>query len=195
MTIPRWRLALTAGALVVLGAAASGFVQAAATPPTPVATSNADGTASTSDTAVLLDTLALMTDPTSSGAAMPAQLLALRDRVGTRLANVRGHLVHGSLTVFDRDGKLVTWQLDHGTVSATGSASITIAESGGSKVTVSTSSATRVRKDAKPSTLTDIEAGDEVVVRSTVVNGAATANLVVVLPPKTTTTPSNGANG
>ena len=196
MTIPRWRLALTAGALVVLGAVGGGFVQAAATPPTPDAAAAAGaGTASDPDGALLLDTLALMRDPTSSGAAVPAQLLALRDRVGSRLLNVRGRLVHGSLTVLDRDGKLVTYQLDHGTVSAIGGASITITESGGSNVTVSTSSTTRVRKDAKRATLTDLKAGDDVVVRSTVVGGSATANLVVVLPASTTIAPSSGGNG
>ncbi|MGZ8438478.1 MAG: hypothetical protein ACXW4H_06510 [Candidatus Limnocylindrales bacterium] len=197
MTIPRWRLALTAGALVVLGAVGGGFVLAAATSPTtPNAAAGADAAAaSDTDGALLLDTLAPMSDPTSRGTAMPAQLLALRDRLAGRLANVRGHLVHGSLTVLDRDGKLVTYQLDHGTVSAIGSASITIAESGGSNVTVSTSSTTRVRKDAKRSSLADLKAGDDVVVRSAVVGGSATATLVVVLPASTTTAPPTGGNG
>ena len=126
---------------------------------------------------------------------MPAQLLAVRDRVQQRIPNVRGHLVHGSLTVIDRDGKLVTYQLDHGTVSAIGGASITIAEAGGSSVTVSTSSATRVRKDAKRVDAGRPEGRRRVVVRSTVVGGSATANLVVVLPASTTIAPSSGGNG
>ena len=190
MTIPRWRLALTAGALVVLGALGGGLVQAAVTPAVPA---DADAAAaSAADKALLLDTVALMSDPTSSGAAMPAQLVALRDRIQGRIANVRGHLVHGTLTVVDRDGKLVTYQVDHGTVSAVGSASITIAEAGGSSVTVSTTSETRVRRDAKPSTLAALKAGDEVVVRSTVAGGSATANLVVVLPARPAAAPSGG---
>jgi hypothetical protein len=125
---------------------------------------------------------------------MPAQLLALRDRVQERIANVRGRLVHGTITVLDRDGKLVTYQLDHGTVTAIGGASITIAESGGSSVTVATSTATRVRKDARPSTLANLKAGDEVLVRSTVTGATATATLVLVLPPSPTIAPSSSGN-
>jgi len=195
MTIPRWRLALAASALVALGALGGSLVEAAATPPTTTADTAATAAAAADD-ALLLDSLALMNDPTSSGAAVPAQLLALRDRLAGRLANVRGHLVHGTLTVLDRDGRLVTHQLDHGTVSAVGGSSITIAEAGGSSVTVATTSDTRVRRDAKPSTLADLKIGDEVVVRSTLVSGTAAANLIVV-PPATpaVTAPSSGGNG
>lgn len=196
MTIPRWRLALGAGALVVLGAAGGGFVQAAATSSVPSAEAPTAAAAST-DSALILDSLALMSDPTSGGVAVPAQLLALRDRLAERLANVRGHLVHGMLTVLDREGTLVTYQLDHGTVSAIGGTSITIAEAGGSSVTVATTTATRVRKDAKPSTLASLKAGDEVVVRSTVDGGAATARLIVVpaAKPAVTVPPSGSGNG
>jgi len=199
MTNSRWRVALAAGALVVLGAVGGGLVQAAAAPTvaTPGAGTTADPAAEASnvDNAVLLDTLALLSDPTSSAARPPAQLLALRDRIQDRIANVRGRLVHGSLTVLDRDGKLVTYQLDHGTVSAVGSASFTIAEAGGSSVTVSTSSDTRVRKGGKPATRADLVAGDEVLVRSTVIGGSATANLVIGLPAAAPTTPSSAGNG
>jgi hypothetical protein len=198
MTIPRWRLALVAGALVVLGAVGGGLIGAAATQPAAAADADADAMAATaSGDALLLDSLAPINDSTSSGVAVPAQLPALRDRLAGRVAMVRGRLVHGTLTVLDRDGKLVTYQLDHGTVSAVGGASITIAEAGGSSVTVATTSATRVRKDAKPSTLADLKIGDEVVVRSTVTGGSATANLVVVPPasPAVTSSSSGGGNG
>lgn len=194
MTIPRWRLALAAGALVVLGAAGGGFVQAAATSSVPSAEAPTTAAAST-DSALILDSLALVSDPTSGGVAVPAQLLALRDRLAERLANVRGHLVHGTLTVLDREGTLVTYQLDHGTVSAIGGTSITIAEAGGSSVTISTTTATRVRKDAKPSTLDGLKAGDEVVVRSIVDGGAATARLIVVPPAKPAVTAPSGNSG
>jgi hypothetical protein len=195
MAIPRWRLALAAGALVILGAVGGGLVQASATASSAAADADAPA-ASTADNALLLDSIALTSDPTSSGAAVPAQLLGLRDRLQGRLAYVRRHLVHGTLTVLDRDGKLVTYQLDHGTVSAVGSASITIAEAGGSSVTVATTSETRVRKDAKASTLADLKAGDEVLIRSTVVGSSASANLVVVPPANPwVTTPSRGGNG
>jgi hypothetical protein len=191
MTIPRWRLALTAGALIVLGAAGGSLAQVAATPTGPTAGDAADASAATDADTALLDTLALTSDPTTSGDALPAQLLALRDRVQDRIAKVRGHLVHGTLTVLDRDGKLATYQLDHGTVSAVGGTSITIAEASGSSVTVATSTETRVRKAARPSTLADLRAGDEVVVRSEVAGGSATATLVLVVPAASTTSPSS----
>jgi hypothetical protein len=194
MAIPRWRLALAAGALVLLGAVGGGLVHASTTASSGAADAGAPAE-STADNVVLLDSMALMSDPTSSGAAVPAQLLALRDRLQGRLAIVRRHLVHGTLTVLDRDGKLVTYQLDHGTVSAVGSASITIAEAGGSSVMVATTSETRVRKDAKASTPADLKAGDEVLVRSTVVGSSATANLIVVPPTSPAVTPPSSGNG
>jgi hypothetical protein len=180
MTIPRWRLALASGALVVLGALGGGLVQAAATPSAPAA--GADPTAAAAEDALLLDSLVLASDPTSNGAALPVQRLAVRERLAGRLANLRSHLVHGTLTVLDRDENLVTYQLDHGTVSAIDGASITIAETGGTSVTVFTTAETRVRGDARPSTLDNLKAGDEVVVRSTVDGGSATAKLIVVPP-------------
>ncbi len=179
MTIPPWRLGLVAGALVVLGAIGAGLVQAAPAPASPRADAAAP-VATADDAAALLDALALTTDPASSSGAIPAQLLALRDRLEGRLAGLRGHLVHGTLTVLDRDGKLVTLQLDHGTVSAVGGGSITIAEAGGTSVSVATTAQTRVRKDKKPATLADLKVGDEVVVTSTVDGGSATAKRVVV---------------
>jgi hypothetical protein len=198
MTIPRWRLALAAGALVVFGAVGGGFAQAAVAPSAPAA--GTDSAAAAADGALLLDSLVLASDPTSSGAALPVPLLGVRERLAGRVAgrfgNLRDHLVHGTLTVLDRDGKLVSYQLDHGTVSAIGSASITIAEAGGASVTVSTTAETRVRKDSNPSTLANLKTGDEVVVRSTVDGGSATARLVVVPPAMPAiTSPSGGGNG
>ena len=201
MTIPHWRLGLAAGVLVVLGAIGGGLVEAAASstastadvaaPATPIGTAN--------DAAALLDALALTTDPASSSGAIPAQLLALRDRLEGRLAGLRGRLVQGTLTVLDRDGKLVTLQLDHGTVSAVGGGSITIAEAGGTNVSVATTAETRVRREKKPATLADLKVGDEVVVTSTVAGSSATARLVVVPPaspaPATPAAPSDGGNG
>jgi hypothetical protein len=198
MTIPRWRLALTVGALVVLGVAGGSLVQAAAAPSaasTGAAAANSGAAAATDADAALLDALALTTDPTSGDSAAPAQLLALRDRIRDRLANIRGRLVHATLTVLDRDGKLATYQLDHGTVSAIGGTSITIAEAGGTSVTVATSTETRVRVDAHPATLASLKTGDEVLVRSEVNGGSASATLVLVLPAATTTAPSTGGNG
>lgn len=195
MTIPPWRLALAAGALVVLGAIGGGLVQAAATS-TALSADAAPPVATADDAAALLDSLAMTTDPASSSGAIPAQLLALRDRFGGRLPGLRQHLVHGTLTVLDGDGKLVTLQLDHGTVSAVGSGSITIAEAGGTSVSVATTAGTRVRKEKKPAMLADLKVGDEVVVRSTVDGGSATAKWVVVPPAgPAPAAPSGGGNG
>ena len=104
MSIPRWRLAIMAAALVLLSAIGGGLVQAA-----PV-TASAHGTA-----------------VAGSGASTGARLAALRDRLGPReLGRLRKHLVHGTVTVLDRDGKLITLQLDHGTIATIGGSSITI---------------------------------------------------------------------
>jgi hypothetical protein len=179
MIIPPWRIALVAGTLVVLGAIGGGLVQA--TDASTVQSADTAAPVATADDATaMLDALALTTDSASSSGAMPAQLLALRDRLEGRFAGLRKHIVHGTLTVLDRAGKLVTLQLDHGTVSAVGNGSITIAEAGGTSVTVATTAETRVRKGNKPARLADLKVGDEAVVKSTVVGGSAAAKRVVV---------------
>ena len=185
MTIPRWRLALAAGAIIVLSALGGGVVQAvAAQASTPPATSTASGAPPTGVT----------TGPTANGSDLPTlaaeRRLALRERLGDGgLGRLRKHLVHGTITVLDRDGKLITLQLDHGTVSAIGSGSVSIAEAGGTSVTVGTTAETRVRKDRKPASLTDLAVGDEVVVVSIVTDGTATARRIVVPPTAPTATP------
>lgn len=174
MTIPRWRLAIVAGALIVLSAIGGGLVQAASA-----------STTSTTSTVAVAPTTA--TEPTEIGSNLPLlvgeRLRTLRDRFGDGdLARLRKHLVHGTVTVLDRDGKLITLQLDHGTISAIGDDSITVAEAGGSSVTVATTAETRVRKDRKAA-LAALAVGDEVVVRSTVDDGSATARGIRVPPP------------
>lgn len=161
MTVPRWRIAIVAGALIVLSAVGGGLAQAA---PVPVATTS-------SGTAPL---------PPFAG----EHLMAPRDRFGDRgIGRLRKHLVHGIVTVLDRDGKLITLQLDHGTIAAIGTNSITIAEAGDSSVTVATTAETRVRKNRQRASLAKLAVGDEVVVTSVVAAGAATARLIVVPPP------------
>ena len=184
MTIPRWRLALAAGAILVLSAFGGGVVQAVAAQ---ASTAPATSTASGAPTSVT-------TGPTANGSDLPTlaaeRRLALRERLGDGgLGRLRKHLVHGTITVLDRDGKLITLQLDHGTVSAIGSGSVSIAEAGGTSVTVGTTAETRVRKDRKPASLTDLAVGDEVVVVSMVTDGTATARRIVVPPTAPTATP------
>ena len=173
MTIPRWRLAIVAGALIVLSAIGGGLVQAAS-PSTSPATAGA----------------ATSTPPVVAG----ERLRALRDRLGDgALGRLRKHLVHGTVTVLDRDGKLIVLQFDHGTVSAIGDGSISIAEAGSATVAVGTTAETRVRKDRAAASLGDLKLGDEVVVQSTVEAGSPTAKRIVVLPPAPASAADSGS--
>lgn len=181
MRIPRWRHALIVSALVVLSAIGGGLVQAASASPAPAAAASANAAKTTTAAAA----------PTEPGAELPPflgeRLRALRDRLGDGgVGRLRKHLVHGTVTVLNREGKLITLQLDHGTVSAIADGSITIAEAGGSSVTVATTAETRVRKDRKPASLAGLAVGDEVVVHSVVDAGSATARGIVVPAPAAT---------
>ena len=183
MTIPRWRLGLMVGALVILGTIGGGLVQAASAPPAPAAatwpaTVNAPG------------------EPGADLAQIPGERRrALRDRLGDGGVGRFGrNLVHGTITILDKDGRLVTLQLDHGTISAIGDGSITIAEAGDTSVTVATTADTRVRKDRKPAALSDLAVGDEVMVHSIVDGGSATARGIFVLAPRPAAGPA-GAGG
>lgn len=162
MSIPRWRLAIVAAALLLLSAIGGGLVQASAMP------------------AAARDTAAGERAP-----LIGERLAALRDRFGPReLGRLRKHLVHGTVTVLDRDGKLITLQLDHGTIAAIGDGSITIHEAGDASVTVATTSETRVRKGRAPSNLAALAVGDEVVVVSELDGSTATARRILVPAPR-----------
>jgi hypothetical protein len=183
--VPRWRLGIVAGALIVLTALGGGLVQAASGTPT---TGGSTAAAAPGPGA----------GSTTTGSDRPLfageRLRALRDRLADgRLGRFRKHLVHGTFTVLDRDGAPVTVQLDHGTVSSIGEGSITIAEAGGSSVTVGTTAETRVRKGGKPATLAALAVGDEVVVDSVVDGGSATARRILVPRPATAPTGSTGS--
>jgi hypothetical protein len=167
MSTPRRRLAIVAGALLLLTVAGAGLAEAApsSTPAVAAAPAPAEPT------------------PDQPG-PLGERLRALRDRIGAgRLGRLREHLVHGSFTVLDRDGELMTIQLDHGTVAAIGDGSITISETGGTSVTVGTSAETRVRKGGEPASLAALAIGDEVVVHSVVEDGSVMARFVFVPPP------------
>jgi preprotein translocase subunit YajC len=177
MTTPRWRLAIVAGALLLLTAAGAGLVQAAP---------------SSASTAPVASAPAEL-EPDQPG-PLGERLRALRDRLGDgRLARLRQHLVHGTFTVLNRDGELITIQLDHGTIAAIGDDTITISEAGGTSVTVSTTAETKVWKDREPSSLAALEVGDEVVVHSIVEDGSATARFIVVPPPSPDPEPTAGS--
>ena len=174
MIVPRWRLGIVAGALIVLTAFGGGLVQAASGTPTSAGSAAAAAPAPAAGSSTTTSE-----QPSYAG----ERLRALRDRLADRgLGRFRKHLVHGTFTVLDRDSAPVTVQLDHGTVSSIGEGSITIAEAGGSSVTVGTTADTRVRKGGKPATLAALVLGDEVFVRSIVEGGSAGVRSIVVPP-------------
>jgi hypothetical protein len=101
---------------------------------------------------------------TSTPATTETDSTAVRMGVRPRLGR---HVVHAVVTV-DRDGELVTFQVDRGTIGAVGDGKLTISETGGGSVTVATNDQTRVRRDRKKITLADLNVGDGVYVISKV---------------------------
>ena len=167
MTIPRWRLALTAGALVILAAFGGGAAAAAVTSPGTAAGAPAPAAApvATTDTnSAPFDLTALAGSATANTAGTPAQLGRLRVRLD-RWADMAGRrLVHGTLTVLDKSGNPIQLQLDHGTVATVGTGTITISEQVERTSWLRRTRDTHVRKARKPATLGDLKVGDEVVV-------------------------------
>lgn len=176
MRIPTWRLVLTGGAIVVLAAVGVGLVAAssvappAGNPPAAAAPSAAPGA------------------PGAGPAGGPLRN-GLVGRLGRALGNhpFAGHLVHAMVTVTDRDGNLVTFQLDHGTIASIGSGTLSIAEAGGATITVSTDASTVVRLGggAGLGSLSNLKAGDQVFVQSRVNGGTVLARHVLRVPPST----------
>jgi hypothetical protein len=157
--IPKWRLALVGGAMLLLAAVGLGAVNAGASPTSPA-------NAPSAEAARVL---------ASDAQGAPAQdAPALRPR---RLGRA---LVHGTVTLdLPRKG-LVTVQLDHGTIAAIDGTNLRISEAGNSSVTVATDDKTRVRKNGSKAKVSDLKVGDEVFVVSEVEGGSATAYRVVV---------------
>ncbi len=182
MRIPTWRLALTGGAIVVLLGLGIGIV--AASSATPSTAANAAAAAAT-------------TRPDASGApAKPGSGLRkwlldhprIAARLGARLGAAR-HLVHVTATFTDKDGNLVTVQLDHGTIQSIGNGSLTIAEAGGTTVTVSTDNSTQVYVGRTEGTLSDLKTGDTVFVQSRI-DGSTLAKHILEVPTGATDTGS-----
>jgi hypothetical protein len=127
-------------------------------------------------------------DPTSVDGAVDAILAAdqtaaperLRAGVLRRLAAWR-HLVHATATLdLPALGGLTTVQLDHGTVSAVSTTSLTIAEVGGTSVTVDLGASPKVRRNGTKAAVTDLKTGDEAFVMSRVESDGTEAYLIVV---------------
>ena len=174
MRIPTWRLMLTGAAIVVLAALGVGLVAASSNPP---AAQPAPAAAAPS------------TAPDSSAPAGGTLRARLAARLGQALAArpLAKRLVHATVTVTDKDGNLVTFQLDHGTIAAIGGGSLTIDEAGGSSVTVSTDANTVVRLGggAGKGTLGDLKVGDQIFVQSRLTESSALAKHVLRIPTST----------
>jgi hypothetical protein len=188
MTLTFRRILATAGAAILLTVAAIGFVRATTPATSTAATSPA--TAALAAPAVvpaaaagLDDQVAGELDAILAADQSAAPQAAPAGRIGRgqlrRLAAWR-HLVHATVVVdLDKVG-LTTIQLDHGTISAVSTSSLTISETGGGSVTIALGSETRVRRDAARAAAADLETADEVFVMSKVEPGGSTAYLVVV---------------
>jgi Domain of unknown function (DUF5666) len=174
MRIPRWRIALTGGAIVVLMAAGIGLATASTTNPPTVGLAAAPAPTASAPAAA---------GPAARGLGQRLQNLGQRlQNLGQRLATgarIGRNVVHGVVTVQDKDGNLITIQVDHGTIASIGSGSITIDEAGGSSVTVTTDSNTLVRIDGQKASLDDLKSGDQVYVQSRLDNGTALAKHIL----------------
>lgn len=183
MTSTFRRIAVTTAAILLLGLAAVGLVEAG------IAIGAGAGraepalgaaTAGSSDPAFAGEIDALLAADQS---AAPNPAAAGRARIAVaglrRLAAAR-HLVHATVVVdLPRLGGLTTIQLDHGTISAVSPTSLTIKEAGDTSATVVLDE-TRVRKHAVKAGIGDLKVGDEVFVMSKVEAGGTDAYLVVV---------------
>ncbi len=185
MTSTLRRIAVTTAAILLLGLAAVGLVEAGVAigadgvraNPAPLGAASAGS----SDPAFAGEIDALLAadqnaapNPAAGGRAKVA-VAGLR-----RLAAAR-HLVHATVVVdLPRLGGLTTVQLDHGTISAVSATSLTIKEAGNTSATVALGDETRVRKHAAKAAIGDLKVGDEVFVMSKVEAGGTDAYLVVV---------------
>jgi hypothetical protein len=160
------RLLLGGGIVAILAVGGSAIIREArgATP----APANSAVSAASDD---VIDALA---DP-GQAADAPGGRLGFRARLGR-------HVVHAVVTV-ERDGKLLTFQLDRGNIDSIGDEKLTISEVGGASVTVRTEAQTRVRRDGKRTDLTVLKTGDEVYVISRAPSGADQPVAVRILSP------------
>jgi Domain of unknown function (DUF5666) len=170
MRIPTWRLLLTGGAVVILAAVGVGLAAASSSP----AAAPAAGIVA-----------APSADP-GAASSSPALRQGLVGRLGRILANrpFARHLVHATVTVTDKDGNLITFQLDHGTIASIGSGTLAISEAGGATITVSTDSNTVVflGDGAGRGSLSDLKVGDQLFVQSRLDGGTALAKHILRVP-------------
>ena len=183
MRIPAWRLALTGAAIVILLVAGVSLVAASTNP------GSAPNAAASVPNA-----------PNPSAASRPLAKHPALQRILQRIASqpAARRLVDGQLTFVGPDGSLVTVQVDHGTIDHLATGSLVIDEAGGRQVTVTTDSATIVRLGggAGVGKLSDLQAGDEVIVQSRETNGSMVAQRVLRVPapsPAPAASPATGS--
>jgi len=190
MTISIRRTVLTAGAVVLLGLAAIGLVQAASSvggqPAAPLAGVPAAAAPATT-TAVARDAIETalageLDAILAAGQTAARQPAVARDNAAPGLRRLRlgRHLVHATVVLDLPEKGLTTIQVDHGTISATSATSLTVAEAGSMSATVTLSDETRVRRNGERAAIADLKTGDEVFVMSKVESGGTTAYLVLV---------------
>lgn len=174
MRIPTWRLVLTGGAIVVLLALGIGFVAA-----------STGGVPASSSAALPASTNA----PTASGTPDQRPGNGIRKFLASHAGRlgVAKRVVHVTATFTDKDGNLVTIQIDHGTVQSIGNGSLTISEAGGTAVTVSTDGDTKVWVGRDTGKLSDLKTGDTVFVQSRI-DGSTLAKRILKVPATATST-------
>jgi hypothetical protein len=182
MRIPRWRLALTGAAMVVLLALAAGLALGrparSAIPagdPAPVGTEAArvGNDSAPSVDGGWLEALAAVAKPTDRGA--DAGLAHL----GRFFRHAR-HLVHAEATLDLPEVGLTTFALDHGVLTAIDGGSLTLRASDGSTASVATNADTKVRKERQKVGLADLALGAEAYVLSVKEDGLFVARHVWV---------------
>ena len=178
--IPRWRIALVASALVVLGAVGAGLVFAASPAAPPAEPASVD-------LGALLGAGPGPGDASAPGAAAAPGAARLGHRAGRFLGRLE-RLVHVEATVDLPDKGIVTFAVDHGTISAVGGGIVSVKEKDGRTATLKTTDETRVRKGGEPAKLADLKVGDEVVVMSRLEDGSFVAYRIGVPPAKPATT-------
>jgi hypothetical protein len=192
MTISIRRLAATAAAVALLGMIAFGLAQAAGPRTTPAGApfgapraaapalaTDATTTATGAELSLAGDLDAILAADQAAPVSTVAGARGPAAGPLRRLAAAR-QLVHATVVLDLPKTGLTTVQIDHGTISAVGATSLTIAETGGGKPSVTLESETRVRRNGAKAAIADLKVGDEVFVLSKVETGGTVAYLVVV---------------
>lgn len=89
-----------------------------------------------------------------------------------------GEVLHGTAVAKDKDGNLVTYEAQRGSVTAVSASSISVKSEDGYEHTYEVNDATEVNRDGA---ISDIATGDEVVVIATQDGGTSTATRIVNL--------------